>query len=47
MKNLYVKNILNQTNGEILCGTTDKIIGKVSIDTRTIKKDETYVALKG
>lgn len=47
MKKLKLEEVLKEIKGEILCGETNKEIESVSIDTRTIKKGETYFALKG
>ena len=47
MKKLYVQDVLERTKGEVLCGTTTQEIGEVSLDTRKLKKGETYIALKG
>lgn len=47
MKKLYVRDVLKQTKGEVLCGKTDEEIGEISIDTRTLEKGQTYLALKG
>ncbi len=47
MKELYLKEVLKQIKGEILCGDANKKIEDVSIDTRTIKKGDTYFGLRG
>lgn len=47
MKKLKLEEVLKEIKGEILCGEANKEIESVSIDTRTIKKGETYFALKG
>ena len=47
MKKLKLEEVLKEIKGEILCGEKNKEITSVSIDTRTIKKGETYIALKG
>ena len=47
MKKIHVKDVLERIEGEILCGDANTEIGEVSIDTRTLKKGETYIALKG
>ena len=47
MKKLYVQDVLEKTKGEVLCGKTDVEIGEISIDTRTLEKGQTYLALKG
>ncbi len=47
MKKIYVKDLVEITNGEVLCGDVNTEIEEVSIDTRTLKRGETYLALKG
>lgn len=47
MKEIKVKDVLKIVKGEILCGNAEETIGGVSIDTRTLEKGETYLALKG
>ena len=47
MKKLYVQDVLKKVKGEILCGNANEEIEEVSIDTRTIKKGDTYYGLRG
>lgn len=47
MKSLCVKNILESINGTILCGSDNVEFIGASIDSRTVKTDEAYFALKG
>jgi UDP-N-acetylmuramoyl-tripeptide--D-alanyl-D-alanine ligase len=47
MKKIYVQDVLEKTKGEVLCGNADKEIEEISIDTRTLKHGQTYLALKG
>lgn len=47
MKKLYVQDVLKKVKGEILCGNANEEIEEVSIDTRTIKRGDTYYGLKG
>ena len=47
MKKLYVQDVLKKVKGEILCGSAKEEIEEVSIDTRTIKKGDTYYGLRG
>ena len=47
MKKIFVKDVLHKVKGEVLCGNINEEIIDVNIDTRTIKKGETYIALKG
>lgn len=47
MKNIYVKDILNITKGELIIGNQEEIVDNFCNDTRIIKKDDTYFALVG
>ncbi|MEE3343176.1 MAG: UDP-N-acetylmuramoyl-tripeptide--D-alanyl-D-alanine ligase [Bacilli bacterium] len=47
MHNIYVKDILNLCNGELLIGNKDLILENFSKDTRDIKEGDTYIAIKG
>ena len=47
MKNIYVKDILRLTNSKLIKGTEDTILNSFSTDTRTIKENEIYLAIKG
>ena len=47
MKNLKVEEILEVTNGKLLNGNKDFVCKQFSKDTRTIKKCDTYIAIKG
>jgi UDP-N-acetylmuramoyl-tripeptide--D-alanyl-D-alanine ligase len=44
---LSVNEILKSTRGKLLSGSADKNIGSFSIDTRTIKKGDAFIAIKG
>ena len=44
---LYVRDIIKACNGELLQGDENKVLGEFSKDTRTIKKGEVYVGIKG
>ena len=44
---LTVEDILNCTNGELVIGNKRKLCENFSKDTRTIKKGDTYVGIKG
>ena len=47
IKNLNVKDILNCTQGELIFGDENIICKKFYIDTREIKSDDVFVAIKG
>ena len=47
MKNIAVQDIIEITKGEIIIGKKDLICNKFSKDTRNIKKDDTYIGIKG
>ena len=47
IKNLSVKDVLNCTNGELIMGDENAICKKFFIDTREIKEDDVFVAIKG
>ena len=44
---LSIKKILEITNGRLLCGDEKTIIQSYSKDTRTLKKGDCYVGIKG
>lgn len=44
---LYVKDIINNFNGKLLYGNIDLELDNFSHDTRTIKKSDIYVGIKG
>ena len=45
--NLKIKDILKCTNGKLIIGDTEKECKNFSKDTRTIKKGDTYIGIKG
>ena len=45
--NLKIKDILKCTNGKLIIGDTEKECTNYSKDTRTIKKGDTYIGIKG
>ena len=45
--NLKIKDILKCTNGKLIIGDTEKECRNYSKDTRTIKKGDTYIGIKG
>ena len=47
MKKLCVNDILEMVNGTVLCGLCDAEFAGASIDSRIVKSDEAYFALKG
>lgn len=47
MKNLYVKDIINITQGQLVIGNENELVDNYCTDTRIIKKDDTYLALVG
>ena len=47
MKDLTVKNILDVTNGELIVGNEDYVCKSYSKDTRTIRKGDCYIGIKG
>ena len=47
MKNLKIKDILKVTNGELIVGNEEYECIEYSKDTRTIKKDDCYIGIKG
>ena len=47
MKNIYAKDILNITKGQLIIGNENEIVDNFCNDTRIIKKDDTYLALVG
>lgn len=47
MHNVYVKDIIEKCNGELLIGDKDLILENFSKDTRTIKENDAYIGIKG
>lgn len=47
MKDLTIKNILEVTKGELVVGNEEDICKSYSKDTRTIKKGDCYIGIKG
>lgn len=47
MESLSIKEILGATNGTLLSGNTDQTIDSIHIDSREVKKNSMFVALKG
>ena len=46
-KNLTVKEILEITKGELICGAIEKEVVSYSNDTRTIEKGDLYLGIRG
>lgn len=44
---LLLKEIIEKTGGELVQGNVNNLVGPISTDSRTIKRGETFVALKG
>jgi len=44
---IFVKDIINQCNGKLLCGDINLECNNFSIDTRSINKGDIYVGIKG
>lgn len=47
MEQLTVEEIINVTNGKLLSGYIDTRISNISIDSRTIKPDDLFIAIRG
>lgn len=47
MKNLSIKNIIEVTKGKLIVGNEENVCKKYSKDTRTIKKGDCYIGIKG
>ena len=47
MPNIYVKDIIEKCNGELLIGNENLILNNFSKDTRTINKGDIYIGIKG
>ena len=47
MKKLKVKDIINATKGELICGNTEDICEDFERDSRLIEEGKVYVAIKG
>lgn len=47
MHNIYVNDILEKCNGELLIGNKNLILENFSKDTRTINKNDIYIGIKG
>lgn len=47
MKDLFIRDILKITNGELIIGNENEKLENFSKDTRKIEKDDTYIAIKG
>ena len=47
MKSIKIKDIVSVTNGSLLCGNNEDEVTKISIDSRKIEPNDTYIAIKG
>ena len=47
MREIKIKDVLKSIEGEIVFGNENEEINNVSVDTRTIKEGDTFVALRG
>ena len=47
MKNILVKDVIEKTKGKLISGNEQETLENFSKDTRTINKDDTYIAIKG
>lgn len=47
MENFYLMDLINAVNGSFVLGNPHLPIGEVGIDTRTIKQDSLFFAIKG
>ena len=47
MKDILVKDILEQCNGKLLCGNKNELCENFSKDTRTIQEGDIYLGIKG
>lgn len=47
MHNIYVRDLLNKCNGELIIGKEETILDNFSKDTREINKDDIYIGIKG
>lgn len=47
MEELKVKDFVEVTGAEVLCGSLDEVLGEFKKDTREINIGDTYVGIKG
>ena len=47
MPNIYVKDIINNCQGELLIGNEELVLENFSKDTRTINRGDIYLGIKG
>ena len=47
MKDILVKDILEQCNGKLICGNENELCENFSKDTRTIQEGDIYLGIKG
>ena len=47
MENFFLNELINATQGEFMSGDPHAPVKSISIDTRTMTKDDYYIAIKG
>ena len=47
MENFYLMDLINAVNGSFVIGNPHLPINEIGIDTRTIKQDSLFFAIKG
>ncbi len=47
MLNISIEEIIKITEGKIVNGNTDAVVHNISLDTRTLKKDDFFIAIEG
>ena len=47
MKDIFVKDVVKNCNGKLLCGNENETLGDFVRDTREIKDKDTYIGFKG
>lgn len=47
MQPFYIKDVLQATDGELVCGDENAIISSVSTDSRTLTEDTLFIPIKG
>ncbi len=47
MESFYLKDLIKAVNGKFLLGDPNMLVKSISIDSRTVKKGQLYIAIKG